>query len=55
MSENARITIMIDSKILKKARTRQAKLIAEEQASISFSKVINDDLAAYYKIPNFQY
>ena len=55
MSEKKRITIMLDDKVLKKARVRQAKIIADDQVSASFSKIINEDLAKYYKIANFVY
>lgn len=37
-----RVTIMIAEDLDKKLRLRQAKLIAQEQSSISYSKVIND-------------
>ncbi len=37
-----RVTIMIDADLDKKLRLRQAKLIQQEQVSISYSKVIND-------------
>lgn len=39
-----RITIMIDDDLDKKLRLRQAKLIQQEQASISYSKVLNETL-----------
>ena len=55
MSDKERVTIMIDSRIQKKLRARQSKEIMDIQGSISFSKVINEDLAKYYKIPNFEY
>ena len=55
MSEKKRITIMLDDRVLKKARIRQSKEIVDTQGSASFSKIINEDLAKYYKIPNFDY
>lgn len=39
-----RVTIMIDDDIDRKLRNRQAKTIQQEQASCSFSKVLNDVL-----------
>ena len=39
-----RVTIMIDDDLDKKLRTRQAKIIQQEQSSCSFSKVINETL-----------
>jgi len=36
-----RITIMIDDDLHAKLHNRQAKLIAKEHTSISFSKVLN--------------
>ncbi len=55
MSDRKRVTIMLDARIEKKARNRQAKNINESQGSTSFSKIINEDLADYYKIVNFDY
>jgi len=55
MAAKERITIMLDSRLLKKLRIRQSKEIAESQKSMSFSKVINEDLAKHYKIANFVY
>jgi len=55
MGEKKRITIMLDSRLLKKLRNRQAKEISESQTSVSFSRQINEDLAKYYKIQNFEY
>jgi len=55
MSENERITIMLDLRILKKLRSRQAKQIIESDKSVSFSRIINEDLAKYYKMQNFNY
>ena len=37
-----RVTICIDEDLDKKLRLRQAKLIQQEQASISYSRVLND-------------
>lgn len=53
--EKVRVTIMLDPRIKKKLRTLQSKEIIESQSSVSFSKVINEDLAKYYKIQNFKY
>jgi len=39
-----RVTIMLDLDIDKKLRHRQAKIIQEEQASCSFSRVLNETL-----------
>ena len=39
-----RITIMLDDKILKKLRNRQAKLLKTANGAVSLSKVINDTL-----------
>jgi len=39
-----RVTIMIDDDNDKKLRNRQAKLIASEQKSYSYSRVLNDYL-----------
>ena len=39
-----RITIMINEDLDKKLRLRQAKLIAQEQSSYSYSRVINEVL-----------
>jgi len=55
MVEKIRVTIMLDARIKKKLRTRQSKEISDTQASISFSRIINDDLAKCYKIPNYEY
>jgi len=53
--EKERVTIMLDTRIKKKLRNRQSKEIVDSQGSISFSKVINEDLAKFYRIPNFNY
>ena len=37
-----RVTIMIDEDLDKKLRLKQAKLIAQEQSSYSFSRVLNE-------------
>ena len=39
-----RITIMIDEYLDKKLRLRQAKMIQQEQASCSYSRVMNEAL-----------
>jgi len=39
-----RVTIMIDEDLDKKLRLRQAKIIQQEQASYSYSRVLNDTL-----------
>ncbi|AJM91650.1 MULTISPECIES: hypothetical protein [Nitrosopumilus] len=44
-----RVTIMIDDDIDKKLRLRQAKLIQQEQASYSYSKVLNDTIRKVLK------
>jgi len=38
------MTIVIDEDLDKKLRIRQAKIIQQEQASCSFSRVVNDTL-----------
>ncbi len=53
--EKERVTIMLDPRIKKKLRNRQSKEIIDSQGSISFSRIVNEDLAKQYKIPNFQY
>ncbi len=44
-----RITIVIDEDINKKLRLRQAKIIQQEQASYSYSRVVNDVLRKVLK------
>jgi len=44
-----RVTIMIDEDLDKKLRLRQAKIIQQEKASCSYSKVINDILRKVLK------
>ena len=44
-----RVTIMIDDDLDKKIRLRQAKLIQQEQASYSYSKVLNESLRKVLK------
>lgn len=39
-----RITIMLDDDLVKKLRTKQAKLVKKSSKSISFSRVLNDEL-----------
>ena len=55
MADKQRVTIILDGRIKKKLRARQSKEIIDSQGSVSFSKVINDDLAKYYKMSNFEY
>ena len=44
-----RVTIMIDEDLDKKLRIRQAKIIQHEQASYSYSKVLNETLRKVLK------
>jgi len=44
-----RVTIMIDDDLDKKLRFRQAKMIQQEQASYSYSKVLNESLRKVLK------
>lgn len=44
-----RVTIMIDDDLDKKLRLRQAKLIQQEQASYSYSKVLNETIRKVLK------
>ena len=44
-----RVTIMIDDDIDKKIRLIQSKLIAKTSESVSYSKVINDELKKQLK------
>ncbi len=39
-----RVTIMIDEDLEKKLRSRQAKMIQQEQSSYSYSRVLNEAL-----------
>ena len=39
-----RITIVLDDELDKKLRLRQAKIIQREQASCSFSRVVNETI-----------
>jgi len=39
-----RVTIMIDEDLDKKLRTKQARMIQQEQASYSYSKALNESL-----------
>lgn len=55
MTDKKRITIMLDPRIEKKIRNRQSKQIVDTQGTVSFSKVLNEDLAKHYKIQNFEY
>ena len=55
MSGKKRITIMVDVRVEKKLRARQSKEILESQGTVSLSRVVNDDLAKFYKLANFAY
>lgn len=44
-----RVTIMLDDDLDKKLRFKQAKQIQHEQASVSFSQVLNDTLRKQLK------
>ena len=44
-----RVTIMIDDDLDKKLRSRQAKMIMQEQSSCSYSKVLNEALRKVLK------
>ncbi len=55
MSTKKRITVMMDERIDKKLRSRQSKQIMDSQGSVSYSKIVNQDLAKYYKLNNFEY
>ena len=44
-----RVTIMIDDDIDKKLRLLQSKLIAKNNESVSYSRVINDELKKQLK------
>jgi len=44
-----RITIVIDDDLDKKLRLRQAKIIQKEQASCSYSRVMNETLRKVLK------
>lgn len=46
-----RITIVLDPDVHKELRDEQAKLIKEENRSISFSRVVNIRLRKAYKLP----
>lgn len=39
-----RVTIMIDDELDKKLRTKQAKIISQEQTSCSYSRVVNETI-----------
>ncbi len=39
-----RITIMLDDELVKKIRSKQAKLIMESDSNVSFSRVLNEVL-----------
>ncbi len=55
MAAKKRIAIMVDIRLEKKLRARQSKEIMDSQGSISFSKIVNEDLAKYHKLSNFAY
>jgi hypothetical protein len=44
-----RITICLDDEVVKKLRNIQAKKLIKSEGSISFSKVINDELRRVIK------
>ena len=44
-----RITIMIDDENFKKLRILQSKLLKQTDSSVSFSKVLNETVAAGFK------
>ena len=39
-----RVTIMIDDDLDKKLRLKQAKMIQQEQSSVSYSRVLNETI-----------
>ena len=45
-----RVTIMIDDEVDKTVRRKQAKRIETEEISVSFSRVINDELRRAMKL-----
>lgn len=55
MAERKRITILLDLRIIKKLKLRQAKQIVDSDRSVSFSRQINEDLAKYFKMQNYEY
>ncbi len=55
MAAKKRITIMMDERLDKRLRTRQSKQIMDSQGSVSYSKIVNQDLAKFYKLTNFEY
>jgi len=44
-----RVTIVLDSDLMKKLRERQSKLTKKSTGSVSFSKVLNDVLREGFK------
>lgn len=44
-----RVTVMIDDNLDKKIRTLQAKQILQEQSSVSYSQIINEQLRKVLK------
>ena len=55
MSEKDRVTIMLDVRIMKKLRVNQSKEMIDSRVSVSLSRIINENLAKYYKMPNYEY
>lgn len=49
ISAKKRITIMIDSDLDQFLRNLQARRIIKSRGAVSFSKVINDTIRAYFK------
>jgi len=45
-----RVTVVMDEEVNKKLRSIQAKRIQNSQTSVSFSKVLNDELKKRLKI-----
>lgn len=39
-----RVTVMLEDDIVKKLRDKQAKLIKESAKSVSFSKIVNEQI-----------
>lgn len=44
-----RITVMLDEEIVKKLRSKQAKLLRDSTGSVSFSRVLNETLKSALK------
>ena len=49
MDKAKRLTIMLDIDLHRKLHVLQAKRISKEQVSVSFSKVVNDELRKVVK------